>query len=172
MMGMQEPIIVCGREFRPEVVEHLSQLARQQTEPTSNTLVREACALLAWHRLHGRPALSNVKVALRKLQKRGILALRKSRGKARHQLRASGQLLPALSRVARRVDQIQGLRLHLVTGHEDPRHGVWNDLIIAQHPCGAASLVGAQLRYLIGSNQGWLGALGFGPAAFALAARD
>ncbi len=48
----------------------------------------------------------------------------------------------------------------------------WNDLIIAQHPCGDAPLVGAQLRYLIGSDQGWLGALGFGPAAFALAARD
>ena len=171
-MGMQEPIIVCGREFRPEVVEHLSQLARQQPEPTGNTLAREACALLAWHRPDGRPALSSAKVALRKLQKRGILVLRKTRGKARHQLRASGQPLPALSRVPRRVDQIQGLRLHLVTGHEDPLHGVWNDLIIAQHPCGAAPLVGAQLRYLIGSHQGWLGALGFGPAAFALAARD
>ena len=48
----------------------------------------------------------------------------------------------------------------------------WNDLIIAQHPCGDAPLVGAQLRYLIGSDQGWLGALGFGPAAFALASRD
>src|SRR2546426_1707792 len=55
---------------------------------------------------------------------------------------------------------------------EDPLHGLWNDLIIAQHPCGDAPLVGAQLRYLIGSEHGWLGALGFGPAAFALASRD
>jgi hypothetical protein len=74
--------------------------------------------------------------------------------------------------VPKRVDQIQGLRLHLLSGQEDALHPLWNDLMIAQHPCGDAPLVGAQLRYLIGSDHGWLGALGFGPAAFALAARD
>ncbi len=172
MMGMQESIIVCGREFRPEVVEHLNQLSRQQPEPSGNTLAREACALLAWQGPDGRPALSSAKVALGKLQKRGILVRRPSRGKARHRLRASGQALPPLSGVPPRVDQIQGLRLHLLSGQEDPLHGVWNDLIIAQHPCGDAPLVGAQLRYLVGSDHGWLGALGFGPAAFVLAARD
>jgi hypothetical protein len=109
---------------------------------------------------------------LRKLQKRGLLVLRPVRGKARHRLRASGQELPPLNGVPRRADQIQGLRLHLLSGQEDPRHGVWNDLIIAQHPCGDAPLVGAQLRYLVGSDHGWLGALGFGPAAFVLASRD
>lgn len=69
---MQEPIIVSGREFRPEVVEQLKQLAQQQPEPSGNTLAREACALLAWQGPDGRPALSSAKVALRKLQKRGI----------------------------------------------------------------------------------------------------
>jgi hypothetical protein len=44
--------------------------------------------------------------------------------------------------------------------------------MIEQHPCGDAPLVGTQLRYLIGSEHGWLGALGFGPAAFALGCRD
>jgi hypothetical protein len=44
--------------------------------------------------------------------------------------------------------------------------------MIQQHPCGSAPLVGPQLRYLLGSEHGWLGALGFGPAAFLLGARD
>jgi len=171
-MGMEEPILVCGHEFRPEVVEHLNELARQQPEPTGNALAREACALLAWYGPDGRPALSSAKVALRKLQKRGILSLRPARTKARHRLRASGRKLPPLNGVPHRVDEIKGLRLRLLSGQEDALHGVWNDLIIAQHPCGEAPLVGAQLRYLIGSDHGWLGALGFGPAAFALAARD
>lgn len=98
--------------------------------------------------------------------------LRPGRSKARHRLRASGQKLPRLRGVPPRVDQLQGLRLHLLSGQADSLHGVWNDLIIAQHPCGDAPLVGAQLRYLIGSDHGWLGALGFGPAAFVLASRD
>jgi len=171
-MRMQERIIVCRREFRPEVVEHLNQLTRQQPAPSGNTLAREACALLAWYSPDGRPALSSAKVALRKLEKRGVLVRRPLRSKAQHRLRASGQELPPLSRVPRRADQIQGLCLYLLSGQEDPLHGVWNDLIIAQHPCGDAPLVGAQLRYLIGSAHGWLGALGFGPAAFVLGSRD
>lgn len=165
-IGRKEPIVVCGREFRSEVVEHLNEVAGPQPKPTGHTLAREACALLAWSGPDGRPALSSAKVALRKLQKRGILMLRPGRTKARHGLRASGQKLPPLKAVPRRVDPVQGLRLPLLSGQEDPLHGLWNDWIIAQHPCGDAPLVGAQLRYLIGSEQGWLGALGFGPAAF------
>jgi hypothetical protein len=58
---------VCGREFRPEVVQHLNELARQQPAPSGNTLARETCALLAWYGPSGQPAVSSAKVALRKL---------------------------------------------------------------------------------------------------------
>jgi hypothetical protein len=126
---------------------------------------------LAWHSPDGRPALSSAKVAVRKLQRRGVLVARKKRSQ-RHRLRRSGQKLPRLGQVPPRVDQVQGLRLHLISGAADPLHQLWNDLIIAQHPCGDAPLVGTQLRYLMGSDHGWLGAIGFGPAAFALASRD
>ena len=49
---------------------------------------------------------------------------------------------------------------------------VWNELMLCEHPQGAGPLVGAQLRYLIGSAHGWLGGLGFGAAALQLADRD
>ncbi len=169
---MHASIRICGREFGPELIEHLNQLTRQQPTPSRNALARETCSLLAWCGADGRPALSSAKVALRKLQKRGVLYLSPARASTAHQLRPSGQALPPLDRVPRRVDQVQGLYLHLLSGAEDPLHGLWNDLIIAQHPCGNAPLVGTQLRYLIGSAHGWLGALGFGPAAFTLASRD
>jgi hypothetical protein len=70
------------------------------------------------------------------------------------------------------VDQVGQLRLVLIADSDDPHSATWNDLIAAQHPCGDAPLCGAQLRYLIGSAHGWLGAVGFGPAAFVLCARD
>jgi hypothetical protein len=136
--------MASGREFRPEVLEHLNALARRRPAPTGHRLAQEACTLLAWQGPDGRPALVSARVALRKLQQRGLL------------------WRPAAPR----------LKLHLLSGQDDTLHLVWNDLIIAQHPCGDAPLVGAQLRYLIGSDHGWLGAVGFGPAAFALGARD
>jgi hypothetical protein len=169
---MNEPVIVCGRLFRPEVLDHLNQLAAVQPPCSGNALARETCSLLAWYSPNGRPALSSAKVALRKLRRRGVLAPRKEGRKKSHRLRSSGQKLPLVARVPARVDLVQGLHLHLLIGQEDPLHLLWNDLIIAQHPCGDAPLVGAQLRYLIGSDHGWLGALGFGPAAFVLSCRD
>jgi len=153
---------------------HLNQFAQQQPAPSGNLLAREACAHLAWYSPDGRPAVSSAKVALRKLQRRGLLALppRPDRLQPARRLRHSGRELPPLTEVPRRVDQVRGLRLHLLSGPADPLHALWNDLMIEQHPCGDAPLVGAQLRYLIGSDHGWLGALGFGPAAFVLRSRD
>ena len=46
-----------------------------------------------------------------------------------------------------------------VTG-EDPRR-VWNELLQLEYQHGAARHVGAQVRYLLVSNHGVLGALGF-----------
>ena len=39
-------------------------------------------------------------------------------------------------------------------------------------PQGAGVMVGAQMRYLIGSEHGWLGGLGFGASAIRLGDRD
>ena len=70
---MPDPIIVCGREFSPELLMHLSALALQQPPPSRNQLAREACGALGWFSPDGRLALSSAKVALRKLGRRGVL---------------------------------------------------------------------------------------------------
>lgn len=49
---------------------------------------------------------------------------------------------------------------------------LWNTMLQAEHPRGAGPLVGRQLRYLIHSEHGWLGAFGFASAALHLEARD
>jgi hypothetical protein len=173
-VGMFDPYMVCYRKFSPELLTHLNELARQEPAATRNEMAKEACTHLAWYSPDGRLAVSSAKVALRKLERRGLLTLPpgKARAKTGHRLRHSGGKLPALVAVPRRVDHVQGLHLHLLSGSNDLLHALWNDLMIEQHPCGDAPLVGAQLRYLIGSEHGWLGALGFGPGAFVLQSRD
>lgn len=165
---------VCGRLFRPEVLEHLRQCVAETSVLSRNALAREVCQHLAWYSPNGRPALSSAKVALRKLARRGLLAMPERVGRARkaRRLRCTGGALPLLVGVPARVDQIQDLRLVLIADQHDPLSATWNDLIIAQHPCCDAPIVGAQLRYLIGSAHGWLGAVGFGPASFVLGPRD
>ena len=171
---MSMPIILSGRVFTDELIAHTRELCQAQPPPSGNDLAREVCLQLNWRSPNGRWALSSCKVALRKLHKRGLIpwpgAQRAGPGPRR--LRRSGQPLPPVEGLPPRVDQVANLHLRLLTGAQDPLSPLWNDLMIAQHPCGDAPLVGSQLRYLIGSGSGWLGALGFGPAAWILGARD
>lgn len=171
---MSTPLMVSGRVFTDEFIAHILALCQLQPPPSGNALAREVCSQLDWRSPNGRWSLSSCKVALRKLHKRGLIpwpCTRRANAGPRR-LRRSGQPLPPVGPVPARVDQLPGLHLRLLTGADDPLSPLWNDLIIAQHPCGDAPLVGAQLRYLIGSDVGWLGALGFGPAAWVLGARD
>jgi hypothetical protein len=65
---------------------------------------------------------------------------------------------------------LSGLRLAAVTDQGASR--LWNGLIDRYHYLGYTPLPGAQVRYLIASDQGLLGALGFGAAAWKVAVRD
>ena len=172
---MNDALTACGRQFSPELLAHLQLFTQQQPPPSRNQIARETCQCLAWFSPDGRMAVSSAKVALRKLHKRGALSLPSRPGpqhRPRHRLRPSGQPLPPVKALPKHVDQVRGLHLYLIADHNDPFHTLWNDFMIEQHPCGDAPLVATQLRYLIGSEHGWLGALGFGPAAFVLACRD
>jgi hypothetical protein len=171
---MDKPVKVCGKMFSVEFVAHLNEIIEADPQQRRSALARVICTSLNWFSTHGRPALSSARVALGKVEKRGLLFVtgQSQRKKRTHRLRASGRPLPALQHVPQSVKAVKGLHLYLLSGHEDPQHTLWNDLMIQQHPCGDAPLTGPQLRYLIGSEHGWLGALGFGPAAFTLGARD
>jgi hypothetical protein len=68
------------------------------------------------------------------------------------------------------VEEVQSLGLVEV---EDPEQlQIWNELMLREHPLRDCRLVGRQLRYLVGSDHGWLGAIGFGSAALYLEDRD
>lgn len=85
------------------------------------------------------------------------------------QLLDDGAALPVLPQLVSRPPE---LSLQLLQGQEDPKHGLWNRLILREHPLKGAPLFGAQLRYLLRSPEGVLGAFGIGPAAYHLACRD
>ena len=169
---MNKQIIVGGRIFTMQFIEQLNLLKKQDNPPDNNELAGIVCRNLAWYSPNGSPALSSAKVAVNKLIRRGIIDGKLPQQRSSHRLQSSAEPLPAVCQVPGRVDRVQGLHLYLLSGHKDPLHGLWNDMIIRQHPCGDAPLVGPQLRYLIGSEHGWLGAFGFASAAFVLSARD
>ena len=78
--------------------------------------------------------------------------------------------MPEAVSVPRRVDEVAGLRLWMVDGPGDGR--ILATLLAHEHPQGAVQHAGRQLRYLIGSDHGWLGGFVFASASSALGPRD
>lgn len=69
-----------------------------------------------------------------------------------------------------KAGEVRGLELIRVSGVEQMR--LWNEMMIREHPRGHGPLVGRQMRYLVGSEHGWLGGFGFAAPALQLADRD
>ena len=110
--------------------------------------------------------------ALRELAEEGSWRLPKPRspgGKTWHPTRLNHPVAAPLD-VPELLQDVRGLRLIEVVDQEHLR--IWNELMLGEHPLKDCRLVGRQLRYLLGSDHGWLGGIGFGSAALYLEGRD
>ena len=63
-------------------------------------------------------------------------------------------------------------RLRIAPVAKPAERAVWNTLVAREHPHGLTTFAGCQVRYLVGSAHGWLGAAGFSAAALRVAARE
>jgi hypothetical protein len=138
----------------------------------NRTMVAECvCEHYAFFDARGAAQTSSCLKALRELESRGLVALPKplvqpGPGSPR---RLSGPVA-APRGVPAQLGDLCGLHLSLVRAEDQMR--IWNEMMIREHPRGAGPLVGRQLRYLVGSEHGWLGAVGFGASALQLQDRD
>lgn len=109
--------------------------------------------------------------ALRELAASGHFELpeaqRKVGGKSPRRLT---EPVPLPAAVPDEVNDIAALELVQVQQTEQMR--IWNELMLTEHYLETATLVGRQMRYLIRSEHGWLGGIGFAAPALQLSARD
>lgn len=177
---MLDAVRICGRWVCRHVLDRLTARSTVEHPPSRAALVESFCKATHWRDRKGRLCLSSAKVALKRLEERGLVRLppsaRRCPRERRRQLWDDGKALPPVPRLAPSVEGIPGLRLHRLTGAKDPLHGLWNRLVGREHPLKRAPLVGAQVRYLIVCGEegveGYLGAFGFGPASYHLDCRD
>lgn len=134
-------------------------------------LADRICDELGFLDPRGRRQRSGCVKALRVLEARGLFVLpaRCSSTGPSSPLRHEAPV-PRPHDVPEQVERVRGLELVLVQTEEQRR--IWNALLLDEHPRGAGPLVGRQLRYLVGSEHGWLGAFAFASAALHLEARD
>ena len=168
MVGQSQ---IQRRLSQAESLERVRRLTSEHRALGRTALAELVCDAFGFVDWRGRRQRSGCLKSLRRLERRGWLALPAARtkpGRARPR-RLEGDV-PRPEGVPSRVDEVGDLELVLVDSEEQMR--IWNTLLQDEHPRGAGPLVGRQLRYLIGSEHGWLGALGFAAAALQLQARD
>jgi len=166
------PSRLCGRAFDGADLERIRQAVREADPPLRAEIARRVCQVLDWRDVQGRPKLMSARVGLLRLHRAGLIELpaptrRNGNGRA---LVQGPDRWPEPVPVERRVGELSGLRLEAVTDQRVSR--LWNGLIDRYHYLGYTPLPGAQLRYLIQWDGGVLGAIGFGAAAWKVAARD
>lgn len=157
---------------QPENIDRIRRRLTGPEVPGRTALAAELCRDLNFFDPVGNAQLGTCAKALRDLERQGHFVLPAS-ARAPQKQRSPRRLLdpvPLPVNVPDSVGEVDGLQLVLVEGEEHLR--LWNEMMIREHPWGAGPLVGRQLRYLIGSEHGWLGGLGFGASALQLRDRD
>jgi hypothetical protein len=152
--------------------EEVEALIRQRAGASRTAIAEELCERYGFVDAHSRPQTSSCRKALRDLAQAGSIELPASRRAPRNkpQPRRLGSPVAEAAGVPRSVEQIKDLRLELVQSEQQRR--IWNELMLREHPLGERPLVGRQLRYLVCSAHGYLGAAGFASSALALRDRD
>ncbi len=166
------PSRLCGRAFHAADLAQIHQAITEAQPPLRAEIARRVCQRLDWTDVQGRPKLMSARVGLLRLHRAGLIELpAPSRGNGNGQGLVHGpQIWPEPIPVIAQLRELSGLRLEPVADQLASR--LWNGLIDRYHYLGYTPLPGAQLRYLIQWDGGVLGAIGFGAAAWKVAARD
>lgn len=156
---------------KPESIEYVSRLLEEEEFFSRTELADFVCEQFGFQDPRGQNQRGGCLKGLRELEAKGWFQL------PAPQIQKGGPTPRRLSEpvaepegVPDEVGEIGGLELILVEQESQMR--IWNELMIREHPQGAGPLVGRQVRYLIGSKHGWLGAFGFAAPALQLADRD
>jgi hypothetical protein len=168
-----------GREFPAEVIERIRDAVSIDEDLTRTALSRQVCEWLSWRQANGRLREVSCRVALRTLERRGVIELPPPRtvggsGQRRTAERRDGEYVLEEPSIGLPTELRKLGCIELVKVGKDcaQEYRQWKEALERFHPLGHVALPQAHVRYLIRCRYGVLGALGFSAAARHLAARD
>lgn len=169
---LQKPLKYSGRLFTAEEIDWIRSLIQPPHRYNRVALSRLVCQHLHWLNPKGRPKEMSCRVALLQMHREGLIALPKPLNQNNNQQRRPKQTQATdpqfpITRSAGELGEI--LFRQVLTRKQS---SFWNQLIDRYHYLGYQPLPGAQIRYLVYSGPQILAALGFGAAAWKVAARD
>jgi len=166
-------MLAAGQEFSEEIIERIRRRVGEDGSLTRTGLSREVCEWLNWRRKDGRVKDMNCRVAILRLERRGVIKLPEARVVS-FRRRGNRESEPSMlwPRVEKTLGEVGKVWLEPVESEDAKLSREWWAMMQAHHPLGGGPLCGAQMRYLVRSEEGYLGGLSFSAAAWRLGARD
>jgi Domain of unknown function (DUF4338) len=165
----------CGRTFTAQELGLLRQIAQDYAGLAVTEMARTACELLPWKRANGRLKDQECRQLLEHLQAQGWLQLppvRRLGPRGPRQIPLTEASAPQAA-VEGTAGEFEPLELRVVENREDSR--LWTELIERHHYLSYRVPFGANLRYLVCSEQrqtGVLACLLWSSPAWKMASRD
>jgi len=166
-------MLVAGRNFSEEILARIRSRVKGDPVLTRTALSREVCTWLEWQGADRQPKDMSCRVALLKLARRGVIEL--PVGQAVSFAKPTEASVPALRdwlAIETNLAELGRVWLVPVDSGQAELSSTWWAMMQAHHPLGAGPLCGAQLRYLVACEAGFVGALSFSAPAWRLAPRD
>ena len=157
---------------KPPAIAYVAGLLNDGSEFVHRSALADfLCEQFRFYDVRGNPQRDGCLKALRDLEASRHFTLPAAQGKTGPNTpRRLPEAVALPAGVPAQVGDVCGLALILVSSEAHMR--IWNEMMIREHPRGHGPLVGRQVRYLIESAYGWLGAMGFAAPALQLADRD
>lgn len=165
-----------GRDFTREEMTLLRRLLAREPPLNRTRLSQEFCRQIGWRRVDGKIKDASARVALRGMDRDGLIALPPPLHKPRQfrpMARYRALTAPPLWIEPTSLDDIAPLELVKMTGADYKRSRLWNEFIERYHYLGYKRLFGAQMRYSIHArDETPVAMIGFGASAWKIGPRD
>ena len=165
---------IAGRKFSEEILARIRASVAGDPGLTRTSLSQQVCSWLGWTDAAGKPKEVSCRLALQKLERRGVIDLPASRPAAFNKPKTTPLTESTYEwlSVDKTLKELGRVWLVPVSSAQPDLSRLWWAMMQAHHPLGSVTLCGAQMRYLIACEAGYLGGLSFSASAWRLAARD
>src|SRR3990172_691145 len=164
---------VCGHHFSQSVLDRIQKTVRTEPSISRLDLSRRVCEWLNWRSPNGRLQDMSCRKALAQLNQRGLVDLPRREGPYGFERSGVNLVEPDMADVSGTLRELGEVTVDPVSSRYAKESKIWFALLDQYHYLGSGPLCGAQIRYVVkSSNHGYLGALAFSSASWALKYRD
>jgi hypothetical protein len=163
---------IGGQYFSTAIQERIRLTVREEPSLSRLALSRRVCEWLEWRSANGRLKEMSCRKALNKMQQRGLIVLPQAQPSFASEHPPTTKWEPAAPSLNCTLADLGEIEVHPVSSRYAKESKIWTALLNRYHYLKSGPLCGAQIRYLVKSDRGYLGALSFSSATFALACRD